>query len=239
MAQNEALKACIFNSSCLEQFYLKRAHQVCTIINSLEEEFIVPPADEYCDIPGSYFYDVLLFGEWIHQAASLKSGAVVVLRNLHIFVARGYKVPLLVMHEGTAYGRGIIEIQDKLLSQHHRCIKLENDIRIASEENRKEFSEPEGQPKEDEEVSVLAEKSECPMEEPASASILSPEDPSSKCSTPLAWEGDAVAESTVQPNSSQALSLDDEDISEERLGYQLKVKKEHRVQRLVGCLMVV
>ncbi|EYC43203.1 hypothetical protein Y032_0500g2576 [Ancylostoma ceylanicum] len=94
---------------------------------------------------------------------------------------------------------------------------LFSDIRIASEENRKEFSEPEGQPKEDEEVSVLAEKSECPMEEPASASILSPEDPSSKCSTPLAWEGDAVAESTVQPNSSQALSLDDEDISEERL----------------------
>ncbi|RCN45639.1 hypothetical protein ANCCAN_08378 [Ancylostoma caninum] len=257
MEQNSVLQSCIFNSSCLEQFYLKyfdwlvqvvsvrtghsgtnsrrihllrvwdghkvnskkpRSNQVCTIINSIEEEFIVPPADQYSEIPGSYFFDVLLFGEWIQQAASLKSGAIVVLRNLHIFIANGYKMPILVMHEGTAYGRGIIKIQEEYLSQDHRCIKLKNDIRGAIEENKKVPTESEGQTKEVEDVPVFDERPEDSTEGMACNSFLSAEEPTSMCSTSLTCEPDAPAEQILLRNSSQALSLEDDNISEERLG---------------------
>lgn len=93
-----------------------------------DAEIIVPPAECFNGIPDSYFIDVLVFGEWITRASAIKSGSLVMLRNLHSYMGGRYKVPILTLHEGKSHGRDIIEIPPDVIGQHYRLIKLKNDI---------------------------------------------------------------------------------------------------------------
>ncbi|CAJ0591265.1 unnamed protein product [Cylicocyclus nassatus] len=98
------------------------------IISLNVENYVIPSADQFTSIPKSYFFDIILYGEWIRRAASLKSGAIVVLRNLHFYLRAGYSCPVLVLHEGDKFGRGIIEITPEIASNHYRCVKLNSDL---------------------------------------------------------------------------------------------------------------
>ncbi|KAK6742841.1 hypothetical protein RB195_010232 [Necator americanus] len=109
---------------------LTRNNVLCGNIDSKEDEFIVPPADEYNNVPDTYFFDILLFGEWIERAALLKSKSFVVISNLHIFRGIGFKNPILALHGSPYFGRGVFEIDREFLSHHHRLIKLENYMEI-------------------------------------------------------------------------------------------------------------
>ncbi|KAK6742840.1 hypothetical protein RB195_010232 [Necator americanus] len=113
---------------------LTRNNVLCGNIDSKEDEFIVPPADEYNNVPDTYFFDILLFGEWIERAALLKSKSFVVISNLHIFRGIGFKNPILALHGSPYFGRGVFEIDREFLSHHHRLIKLEKETSEVIEE---------------------------------------------------------------------------------------------------------
>ncbi|ETN77037.1 hypothetical protein NECAME_11338 [Necator americanus] len=65
------------NHSVPAATFHRRNNVLCGNIDSKEDEFIVPPADEYNNVPDTYFFDILLFGEWIERAALLKSVAII------------------------------------------------------------------------------------------------------------------------------------------------------------------
>ncbi|KHJ93497.1 hypothetical protein OESDEN_06589 [Oesophagostomum dentatum] len=93
-----------------------------------QESLIVPPAPKFRNIPENYYYDVILYGNWIQHAVSLKSGDTVILKNLHFFLRKGNRCSALVLHEGNAFGRDIIKIEPELFNRHYRCVKLKNDL---------------------------------------------------------------------------------------------------------------
>ncbi|KAK5974542.1 POT1PC domain-containing protein [Trichostrongylus colubriformis] len=100
-------------------------------------EMLVSPATELLSIPWCYGFDILLFGEWISRAAKLKSGSIVILKNLHFFLSKHSITPILVLHEGCLYGRGIVEVHPKAVEGHCRYLKLMNDTqRVLAENNR-------------------------------------------------------------------------------------------------------
>ncbi|VDL68731.1 unnamed protein product [Nippostrongylus brasiliensis] len=91
---------------------------------SNEEKLVVAEEAYFSEVPRSYFFDILLFGEWVERAASLKSGSIVILKNLHSFVSKSHTRPILAMHEGTGLRRDIVEVDMDKFGNHYRCLKL-------------------------------------------------------------------------------------------------------------------
>ncbi|WKY01230.1 hypothetical protein Q1695_015325 [Nippostrongylus brasiliensis] len=104
------------------------------ILLSNEGKLVVAEEAYFSEVPRSYFFDILLFGEWVERAASLKSGSIVILKNLHSFVSKSHTQPILAMHEGTGLRRDIVEVDMDKFGNHYRCLKLTNDInKVVSE----------------------------------------------------------------------------------------------------------
>ncbi|KAJ1350655.1 hypothetical protein KIN20_006496 [Parelaphostrongylus tenuis] len=93
-----------------------------------DAETVFPPAEFFNGVPESYFIDVMVFGEWITRASALKSGSIVVLKNVHSYKGSKHKIPVLTLHEGKSHGRDIIEISPDVVDRHYRLVKLKNDI---------------------------------------------------------------------------------------------------------------
>uniref|UniRef100_A0A1I7WHX1 POT1PC domain-containing protein n=1 Tax=Heterorhabditis bacteriophora TaxID=37862 RepID=A0A1I7WHX1_HETBA len=82
------------------------------------EEILVSPSNELAGASEGLVLDIIVYGEWIQKVASLKSGSIIVLKNIHYLLPRSGSISL-TFHQGSKCDRNIYVLDENTNAQSH------------------------------------------------------------------------------------------------------------------------